>query len=168
MKTALTAAMATLLACLAIPTTVEAQVRKWTYETSTDKMSGKKTKTGILPSKNSLNFDFPYAGSNLGFLMVREHPKHGLDVLFIIEKGQILCGIDGCEVDVKFDQDEPTSFEAHPPDDHSSDSIFILDAEKFVDRAKKAKSILVQFSAYQNGSPVLEFVPPAPLKWASK
>ncbi|AVQ80897.1 MULTISPECIES: hypothetical protein [unclassified Variovorax] len=140
----------------------------WNYDSSTDKMTGKKSASAQTVSDNSLSFGFPYQGVNRGNLIVRQHPQYGLDVLITIDKGQMLCSSYDCKVSIKFDDAPPVKFSGSGPADHSSQTIFIEGAAKFIASAKKAKKILVQFNAYQNGAPVLEFSTPQPLDWPKK
>lgn len=140
----------------------------WNYDSSTDKMTGKKSASAQTVSDNSLSFGFPYQGVNRGNLIVRQHPQYGLDVLITIDKGQMLCSSYDCKVSIKFDDAPPVKFSGSGLADHSSQTIFIEGAAKFIASAKKAKKILVQFNAYQNGAPVLEFSTPQPLDWPKK
>jgi hypothetical protein len=141
---------------------------QWTYEGNVDKMSGKKSSTASVTSDNQLSFDFPYKGKNSGFLTIRQHPQYGLDVIVSISKGQMLCHTYDCTISVKFDDGKPVKYSGTGPADHSSTSIFIENAPKFIAGAKKAKKILIQFNAYQNGAPILEFTTPQPLEWPRK
>src|SRR3546814_17051972 len=71
-----------------------------------DEMRGTVTKTARLTSSNEVNLQFPY-GTVSGYIEVRKRPTDGLNVMFLVDKGQILCRSysDG-HVSVKFD-DQP-------------------------------------------------------------
>lgn len=141
----------------------------WDYSTSIDKMTSQKTVHAVIRSSNSLSLQFPYKGSNFGRLLVRQHPKYGTDVIVDVDKGQILCrSYDGCSVSVRFDSGKPSTFSATPPADHSSDTIFLQNAQRFIASARKAKRILVQLTFFQSGMQVLEFEVDEPLKWPPK
>lgn len=140
----------------------------WQYESSTDKMTGKKSAEAQVTSDNGLSFGFPYQGNNKGYLVVRQHPQYGLDVILVIDKGQMLCRTYDCTVSVKFDDGKPVTYSGTGPADHSSTSIFLKNKSRFIAGAKNAKKILVQFNAFHNGSPVLEFSTPQSLQWPSK
>lgn len=150
--------IAALLAC-------SAASAAWEYDSSADKMTGKKTDTALVTSDNRLSFGFPYQGDNKGYLIVRQHPQYGLDVIISIDKGQMLCSTYDCTVSVKFDDGKPVTYGGTAPADHSSTKIFLNNASRFIAGAKNAKKILVQFNAYQNGAPVLEFSMPQSLQW---
>lgn len=156
-------ALATIMA------TSGAAMADWKYDATTDKMTGKSGRTASLTSENSLALDFPYRGTNHGHLTVRQHPKYGLDVVLQVQKGQILCSsYAGCPVEIKFDDAKPVRFSGTEPADHSSDTVFINNPEKFIAAAQKAKTILVQVNMYQAGAPVLEFKSSTPLEWTNK
>lgn len=151
-------------ACLAVAPHVAAQ---WTYGEQRDEMSGKSERHAYVTSFNSLSLPFPYAGTNMGQLLIRKHPRYGLGVIFSIDKGQIICRSygDGCSVKVKYDDGPVHHFSASPPDDGSSTHIFLNDPARFIAGAKKAKEIRVQATYYQGGSPALLFKTPGPLEW---
>ena len=138
----------------------------WRYDESTDKMTGKSSKSASITSDNSLSLSFPYSGKNHAFLTVRQHPQYGLDVILQIQQGQILCSsYGGCPIQVKFDDAPPIRFNGVPSADHDSTTIFFQGANKFINQAAKAKKILVQANLYQAGAPVLEFSTKESLVW---
>lgn len=141
----------------------------WQYRNDTDKMTSKAAKFAILESNNSLDLPFPYRGKNYGRLQVRQHPKFGLDVIVMVDKGQIMCSsYSGCPITVRFDDNAPIRFSGTEPADHSSDTVFVQGAQRFITQAQKAKRILVELTMYQAGNQVLEFHSSSPLEWSRK
>lgn len=140
----------------------------WDYESDKDKMTGKTTALARVGSENSMSLDFPYKGENYGHLTIRQHPQYGLDVIFSVDKGQILCRLSECEVMVRFDEMPPSRFAANGAADNSSTHIFLRDRTRFINAAKKAKKILVQVTMHTNGAPILEFATASPLVWPQK
>ena len=140
----------------------------WVYDSSTDAMTSKTTTHAMLESSNSLSLDSPYAGTNYGTITVRKHPRWGVDVMFSISKGQIMCSSYDCRIQVRFDENKPVIFSGQEPADNDSSVVFLNNEPRFIAMAKKAKKILVQASIYQNGAPILEFYAPKPLEWSPK
>ena len=141
----------------------------WGYSEDTDRMTSKNTTAAAIRSSNSLRLDFPYKGENYGQITVRQHPKHGLDVIISIDKGQILCSsYSGCPVEIRFDDKPAIRFSGTGPADNSSDTVFLSNAPRFISEAKKAKRILVSMNIYKSGAPLLEFSTTAPLQWGKK
>lgn len=129
-------------------------------------MSGKTTRYAQIRSDNSLSLGFPYSGRNYGQLTVRQHPKYGLDVIFQVEKGQLMCnGHRGCVIAVKFDDKAPMTFSADGPEDNSTEVAFLRDEGRFINAARGARRILVQVTMFRAGNQLLEFTAPEPLKW---
>lgn len=138
----------------------------WSYMQDTDRMTSKVVTAAWMTSTNSLRLGFPYKGDNYGKITVRQHPAHGLNVLIKIDKGQILCSsYNGCPIEIRFDDKPPMSFSGTGPADNSSDVVFLNNAQRFINEAKKAKSILISMNIYQAGAPLLEFNSIAPLEW---
>lgn len=131
---------------------------KWRYSQSDDPMSKGKTNHASVISSNTVEFGFPYNGKQNATLTLRIDPKYGKDVIFSIEKGQILCSsYDGCNVLVRFDDDKATNYSAAAPADNSTDTIFIRNYSKFVEKISKAKRVRISTNIYQEGNPVFEF-----------
>lgn len=131
---------------------------KWTYSSYQDAMTSKPTFIARINSENSVNFGFPYEGSQKGLLTLRKDPKHGYDAYFSIEEGQILCrSYDGCTVRVRFDENEAQNYSAIGPSDSSSTTIFIKNFDRFYAKLKNAKVVRIQVPFYQEGERVFEF-----------
>jgi hypothetical protein len=134
------------------------QVSKWVYQQSDDNMTGGKTYYANVTSTNSVEFSFPYSGAQNANLTIRNDPKYGKDIIFRIEKGQILCNsYDGCNVLVRFDDEKATKYSALAPADNSSDTIFISNYSRFFEKLRKAKLVRISPTIYQEGAPVFEF-----------
>lgn len=141
----------------------------WSYRKDEDKMSGKNVESALLRSTNSLDLDFPYKGINYGTLQIRKHPKFGTDVIFYVDKGQVLCSTySGCPINVRFDDEKQQTYTGTPSSDHDSTTVFLTNNKKFIASAVKAKRILIQPNIYRGGSPILEFNSAKPLEWKSK
>lgn len=140
-------------------------VTEWEYSSAPDALTGKTVRYASVKSRNQLQFGWPYNEPQRGELTIRQHPQHGLDVIVSIKQGQMLCSsYDGCTVKVRFDEGVPQGFSAMPPSDHGSTTLFITNAKRFIASMKKARVVYVQFEAYQQGHPVLEFEGPN-LRW---
>lgn len=131
---------------------------QWSYSHDTDEMSGKVTHSAQVQSDNSVEFGFPYQGSQHGRLLIRRHPRFGHDVIFSIERGQLLCpSYEGCTVLVRFDEDEAQHFDATGAADHSTETLFIQNYDRFVARLRKAKRVRISPQVYQQGNVVFTF-----------
>lgn len=131
---------------------------QWDYDVNEDLMSGSKRYTASLKSANTVSFGFPYGGEQHGTLTLRTVQGKGKDILFYIQRGQILCpSYQGCNVLVRFDDEKPMRFAANGPADHSSELIFLENYSKFTSKLKKAKRVRLSVDIYQNGAPAFEF-----------
>ena len=144
-------------------------VADWEYSTTTDKMTSQTTTMAEVTSGESLNLTFPYNGKNYGFLTIRKHPRLGQDVIFQVNKGQILCSRHrGCKINVRFDDRPPLGFEGTESADYNPKVIFFQNPAKFIKEASAAKRILVGVTLHDNGEQTLEFTSAKPLSWGSK
>lgn len=131
---------------------------KWTYRVNEDPMTSRKSRYAVIESENTVDFDFPYRGPQHGTLTLRDHPTYGHDVIFSIERGQILCqSYDECQIRVRFDNGSPERWNAVGPSDNSSTSIFIRNQARFVQKLRAAKVVRLQVPVYQQGEPLFEF-----------
>lgn len=109
-------------------------------------------------STNTVEFGFPYAGAQYATLNLRIDPRNGKDVIFKIERGQILChSYKDCTVLVRFDDEKATNYSAVGAADNSTETIFIRNYGRFVEQMLKAKQVRISTNIYQQGAPVFEF-----------
>jgi hypothetical protein len=133
-------------------------VAKWSYRTDTDDMTGRTARYATIRSENTVNFSFPYQGAQRATLAIRTHPSYGRDVLFQIEKGQILCtSYTRCRVRVRFGDGQPQTWGANEAADGSSTTIFLQDYDTFVARMRRSGVVRIQPEIFQEGAPVFEF-----------
>jgi len=138
--------------------TPAAPISQWQYHQWADEMGKGAISAAWVKSSNTVNFGFPYSGAQHGDLTLRVHPRHGKDVIFKIEKGQILChSYDNCTVLVRFDNEKAERFAASDSADHSRETIFITNYSRFMEKMLKAKKVRISVNIYQEGSPVFEF-----------
>lgn len=137
--------------------TTTPSISVWHYSEEQDQMGRGSIKRAWIESSNVINFGFPYAGDQRGTLTIRKHPSYGKDVILEIDKGQFLVGIDGCTVNVRFDDGKARPFSAVGPADHGTTSLFISNYTSFVSAAKKAKKIQMEAPFFQEGMRVFEF-----------
>ncbi len=132
------------------------------YDTYEDTASGKTVFTNWLISVNEINLSFPYSGSQNGILTIRNHPRFGEDIIFRIEKGQIL-SLDGISLDdnkyflVRFDNGEVERWNYSESTSQSSDIIFIGKREEFLKKLLDSEKIYITVNLYQEGQKTFIF-----------
>lgn len=130
---------------------------QWTYLSDTDSMTGKKSYSATVTSSNSFNFDFPYQGEQNAKLTLRNHDRHGKDVIFFIDKGQILCHTYNCRVQMRIDDKAPIALTGTEPADNSTEAVFIPAYSRLIRDLPKAKTLRVEVLIFQHGPLVAEF-----------
>lgn len=129
----------------------------WSYTSSEDEMTSEKTYRATVKSDNIVIFDFPYNKPQRAKLTLRTHPRHGRDVLFSIDHGQLLCSHGGCSVLVRFGSGEPVKFRASRAADGRSTTLFIRDYSRFAGEMLKVDTVRIAPEVYKEGSPVFTF-----------
>jgi len=133
-------------------------VSQWLYSHSDDAMAKNAVHQAYVSSSNTVNLSFPYEGNQHGTLLLRTHPRYGKDVIFSIEKGQILChSYEDCIVLVRFDDNKAVNFSAASAADNSTETIFIRNYKRFVEKMLKSKKVRIEVNIYQQGAPIFEF-----------
>ena len=131
---------------------------QWSYSKIADAMSKGTAYHAVVLSTNTVEFKFPYAGAQHGRLNLRVDPRRGKDVIFSIERGQILCrSYENCTILVRFDEEPATNYSAAGAADNSTDTIFIRHYDRFIGKILKSKRVRITTNIYQQGSPVFEF-----------
>ena len=129
---------------------------QWSYSTDQDRM-GRKLSFAEVTSTNTLAFGFPYQGSQHGSILIRKSPQSGTNVMFRIERGQFICGIESCTINVRFDDGPIQKFSATEPSDHGTTTLFIDNETRFLSQLRKAKILRLEATFYQEGRQGLEF-----------
>lgn len=130
----------TLAACLLLCATAIALAGDWTYTVKNDEFD------------KSTTFSAAVTGDRSGWLSVEEKPGAFSLVTF---SGQRFECFPGCEVLLKFDDDLPMRFSAFGARIISS-SIAIKDVDRFVQRVKTAKTLVLRAPQF-NGAGDLAF-----------
>lgn len=130
----------------------------WSYARAADPMSKGISHTATIRSSNTVNFDFPYEGAQNGRLTLRTDPQYGKDVIFRIEKGQILCSsYESCTVRVRFDDEDAASYTAVGAADNSTETIFLRNYSRFVEKMMKAQRVRISMNVHREGVQVFDF-----------
>ena len=128
-------------------------------------MTGDRSEFWSLRAETRLDLPFPYAGENYASLTVRKRGAKGRpEVMFLVDKGQILCHPGDCQVRVRFDDKPVSTFSADRAASGRSDVIFIENVTRFLQGATTAKQIRIEASFYNVGKVVSVFEPDAPLR----
>lgn len=130
---------------------VEEPSSKWEYSDSKDEMRGTTAHHASLSSENEVTLDFPY-GDISGEIIIRKRPEDGLNAIFRVNKGQILCRNYGeTTLSAKFDDGPVKSYRCTGASDGSSETAFISNASGFLQGLKKAKRTVIEAEFYNAG-----------------
>jgi len=131
---------------------------QWSYSKEAEAMSKGTNYSATVSSSNTVNFKFPYAGAQHARLSLSSDTGNLNDVIFSIEKGQILCrSYQDCTVLVQFDDEKETFFTAAGSADGSTETAFIHNYGRFIKKMIKAKRVRIATTIFQEGAPVFEF-----------
>lgn len=129
----------------------------WVYSADPNPMGPGDVRTATIKSHNAFALDSPYEGQQHGVLLIRKHPKHGLDVIFAVERGQLHCSYRDCRLAVRFDDGPEKSFGADEPDNNASHLLFFQDAAGFVAAMQRAHRVRIHAQFHRQPPVVIEF-----------
>jgi diacylglycerol kinase family enzyme len=90
--------------------------------------------------------------------LLRDNAKHGKDIMFIVNKGQIFCGYQDCHVNIKFDDGEVQRYETTEAEAGSSEVLFLTNnIGGFVKKLKNSKTVTVEVNFYNHGAEQFKF-----------
>lgn len=145
-------------AATAMGRSTPAAVANWSYSTDEDKIRGKTTYFASTISTNSIRQGFPYDAETTMEITVRKSPAYGTDVILTISSGQMMCSsYDGCSGTVRFDDGPAQHISFNGSSDNSSEVVFLVGAQSFITKMKKARRIVIEKTLYQAGAPQFEF-----------
>ena len=137
----------------------------WSYSTDEDKVRGATTYFASTVSTNRIAQSAPYDSDTSMTITVRKSRAYGTDVMFRISSGQMMCpSYEGCSATVRFDDGPSQRISLNGPADNSNDTVFVVAADLFIAKLKKAKHVVVEKTLYEAGNPQFEF-DVAGLKW---
>jgi hypothetical protein len=125
---------------------------KWSYRDRKDEMRGTSSHEASVTSENTVDLDFPY-GEQQGEITVRRDPKSGLNVMFSVEKGQIICNnITNTTISVKFDDGPVQKLPCTDASDGSNNVAFFTNGSRMLAGLKKAKRTVIEAEFFQKGN----------------
>lgn len=129
----------------------------WGYRTVRDEMGRGAIRIATVRSSNQVELDFPYAGAQRGYLRLRVHPAYGRDVIFSVERGQVVCSLAGCDVVVRFGKDKPVVYRAGVADSGDSTTLFIEGYDRFLASLRRADEVRIEVLFFGSGRRVFTF-----------
>jgi hypothetical protein len=123
---------------------------QWTYSRTHDELRNGDVVTARIRSTNSTNLDFPYGTVHLN-ITVRRHPEWGLDVIFAVDEGQILCRIRDCSGTISFDG-APERLSLNESADNESSVVFAQYPEAVLRKLRDSDRVIVELPFFQNGN----------------
>ena len=130
----------------------------WEYDESEDEMRGETSYFASNESINTVELQFPYQGGTRLNILLRDNAKHGKDIMFIVNKGQIFCGYQDCHVNIKFDDGEVQRYETTEAEAGSSEVLFLTNnIGGFVKKLKSSKTVTVEVNFYNHGAEQFKF-----------
>jgi hypothetical protein len=124
---------------------------KWSYQEDKDEMRGSTTKYARIQSNNEVDLKFPY-GETPGTITVRRNAESGLNIMFSVDDGQILChNFTQSFISVKFDDGPVQKMSCTGTSDGSSETAFFTNEGRVLAGLKKAKRTIVEAEFYQQG-----------------
>ena len=128
----------------------------WSYSQDSDKMTSKIKYFATVDANEPLQLKAPYDGGVTATVTIR-NMKGENEAMLQISKGQFLAGVDGVDIQVRFDTLKAETYSCSGPSDYSSTVLFIQSSAKFIAHLKKAKKLLIGAEMYDNGVQQMEF-----------
>lgn len=148
----------TRLAALVLALFAAGPAWSWQFKSTSDPMGRGTRHEATVTSSNSVNFPFPYAGTQRALLVLRSGPGHDdLDVVLFLQRAQFLCQLDDCRAAVRFDDADAVDVRAVGSSSHAMNVIFLRDEANFIEQARAAKRVKIEAEFYQFGRFVFDF-----------
>jgi hypothetical protein len=136
----------------------------WEYRTERDEARNADIRFATVTSSNEVNFGPPYDGGSSARMTIRQHPEHGLDIMFLVQPSQMVCNIsDGCRALINIDG-HPERITLLTPDDYSSETLFVSGPQSLLARLRGSHRVIIELPFYQEGNRQFTFET-AGLEW---
>jgi hypothetical protein len=149
----------------AVASTPAAPQSQWEYRTDRDEARNAEVRFATITSSNVVNFGPPYDGGSSARMTIRQHPEHGLDIIFSVQPSQMVCDVsDGCRALINIDghQERITLL---TPADYSSETLFVSGAQSLLARLRGSHRVIIELPFYQEGNRQFTFETGG-LQWA--
>ncbi len=124
---------------------------KWSYSTDKDDMRGTTSRFADVLSDNEVDLQFPY-GAVHGRITVRKRREDGINVMFSVDKGQLLCSsFSESYVSMKFDDGPIHRYRCTQSTDGTSETAFLNPKSSVLAALKKAKRTVVEAEFFKQG-----------------
>jgi hypothetical protein len=142
-------------------------ISNWQYSNTVDEMEGRKVHIAECYSDNNILFEFPYnqEGGSSFELFLRKNKD--FDIGLSVSKGQFLSGYGNRGVKLKFDNEKPFIVGYNGTSDGSSETIFLHNTSKILNKLKTAKKLKIEVEFYDCGNQIINFTVQG-LKWDIK
>lgn len=131
----------------------------WVYSEQVDEMTDAITYFAEIEANEELDFSFPYNGGTTVWLILRKRSS-GTSVILSIPKakGQFIPNVMGDRsVLVRFDDKPAEKYTYSNTSDYSPETIFIMNAEKFIKNLKASQSTIVRCEFFNEGTRTIKF-----------
>ena len=137
--------------------TEKSEVPTWTYDTVKNEM-GESTIMATIQSTNKVDFDFPYQGGSVGYLVIKKSARGGLNIMYRVSNGQIDVDIiEGTDIRVKYDDENPKTYNMSSSNDNSTDVLFFNGETSVLSKIKNSKKVVVEVPFFQGGNKQFTF-----------
>lgn len=149
------------------------EIPTWRLHEKADDFTKQSYSYATLQSSNMIQFGAPYDGLQHAYLFVRPNHYSGTHELYYeisleIERGQFLCGFDGCVIKFRLDDNVFDTWRARPLKDGSTNAIDLgyrdggdsfdpMNAGCMYIEFLRFKSLVIQAPFFQEGTKNLEF-----------
>ena len=127
----------------------------WEYEKEGNEM-GDTSNYAKLKSSNQVNLRYPYGGTHGNIVIRKTNGKN--EVLFIVNDGQMDVSIvDGVDIRVKFDDENPKTYSMSPAESGSYEVIFFPNPNNLIKKIKNSKKVVVEVPFFRDGRKIFTF-----------
>lgn len=134
---------------------IEKTPPNWEYEKEGNEM-GDTSIYAKLKSSNQVNLRYPYGGTYGNIVIRKKNGKN--EVLFIVNDGQMdVSIIDGVDIRVKFDDENPKTYSMSPAESGSYEVIFFPNPNNLIKKIKNSKKVVVEVPFFRDGRKIFTF-----------
>lgn len=124
----------------------------WVYRTERDEARNSEIRFATITSSNEVEFGPPYAGGSSAQMIIRRHPEHGLDIIFTVSPGQLICDVSyGCRALINIDGRQQR-IRLLMPADYNSEQLFVSGAQSLLAQIRRSHRVIIELSFYQEGN----------------
>ena len=132
-------------------------INPWQYSTYTDPLHDRPNRTACISSTDLVRQTAPYSDVTAELCLRQDAEGRSSVYVHLNGSGQLLCDIESCILNARFDKGPVVHVAGGEPSDHSSNFLFLGNGGSLISKIKASRQTVIELNVYESGSQPIRF-----------